>query len=202
MADSLSGTSLALIRHGPTTWTKEKRLQGHTDVPLSAEGREMVSRWRLPPALGEYDWVSSPLSRATETARLLGAPKLAIEPRLMEMSYGAWEGRRLADLRSELGMAMAENEARGLDFRPDGGESPRELQARLSPWLAEVARRRRPVLAVTHHGVIRALLSLATGWDMTGRPPRRLVWSAAQLFVVGDDGKPAVDRLNIGLETA
>jgi 2,3-bisphosphoglycerate-dependent phosphoglycerate mutase len=200
VANSLSGTFLALIRHGPTAWTNEKRLQGHTNVPLSAEGREMVSRWRLPPALLAYDWVSSPLSRATETARLLGAPALTIEPCLKEMSYGAWEGRRLADLRAELGDRMAENEARGLDFRPDGGESPRELQERLSPWLVAVARDRRPVLAVTHHGVIRALLSLATGWDMTGRPPHKLVWGAAQFFVLGEDGKPIVDRLNVSLE--
>lgn len=201
MADRPSGTPLALIRHGPTEWTADKRLQGHTDVPLSAEGREVVSRWRLPEMLQGYDWVSSPLARATETARLLGATNLAIEPRLKEMSYGAWEGRRLPDLRAELGDAMAENEARGLDFRADGGESPRELLARLTPWLAEVAKRRRPVVAVTHHGVVRALLSLATGWDMTGRPPHKLAWSAAQLFVLADDGTPAVDRLNVSLET-
>ena len=200
MATSPTGTPLALIRHGPTAWTEAKRLQGHTDVPLSPAGRKRVARWRLPPALSTYDWVSSPLSRATETARLLGAAAPAIEPRLKEMRYGTWEGRTLEDLRAELGEAMADNEARGLDFRPDGGESPRELLARLTPWLAEVAKRRRPVLAVTHHGVIRALLSLATGWDMTGRPPQKLDWGAAQTFVLADDGRPAVYRLNVGLE--
>ena len=195
-----SGTSLALIRHGPTAWTRDKRLQGHADIPLSAEGRETVSRWRLPPALSGYQWVSSPLSRATETARLLGAAAPRIEPRLKEMSYGEWEGRRLQDLRVELGEAMAENEARGLDFRPPGGESPRELQQRLSPWLAEVADRGRPTMAVTHHGVVRVLLSLATGWDMTGRPPKKLAWGAVQFFRLGDHGKVAIDRLNVSLE--
>lgn len=192
-------TSLALIRHGPTAWTREKRLQGHTDVPLSAEGCETVSRWRVSPALSGYEWASSPLGRATETALLLGAVAPRIEPRLMEMSYGEWEGRRLQDLRAELGEAMAENEARGLDFRPAGGESPRELQRRLSPWLDEVARRGRPTVAVTHHGVVRALLSLATGWDMTGRPPKKLAWEAVQFFRLGKDGKIEVDRLNVSL---
>ena len=47
--------------------------------------------------------------------------------------------KHLADLRAELGPAMAENEARGLDFRPPGGESPREVQARLKPFLADLA---------------------------------------------------------------
>ena len=58
------------------------------------------------------------------------------EPRLVEMAWGEWEGRRLADLRAELGDAMIENEARGLDFRPPGGESPRDVQERLKPLLA------------------------------------------------------------------
>jgi len=125
---------------------------------------------------------------------------MRIEPRLKEMSYGEWEGRRLQDLRAELGEAMVENEARGLDFRPAGGESPRELQQRLSPWLAEVAHGGRPTLAVTHHGVVRALLSLATGWDMTGRPPKKLTWGAIQLFRLGEGGKVDIDRLNVSLE--
>lgn len=199
-----NGTSLGTIRHGPTAWTEDKRIQGRADIPLSDEGRGMVSRWRLPPghAAGNDDvqWVSSPLRRATETARLLGAAEPAIEPRLAEMDYGQWEGRRLSDLRRELGDAMAENEARGLDFRPLGGESPREVMDRLRPWLADVGRRRRPTLAVTHHGVIRALLSLATGWPMTGRPPDRLAWGAIHYFLIGDDGGVAVDRLNVSLE--
>jgi probable phosphoglycerate mutase len=195
-----SWTSLALIRHGPTAWTRENRLQGHTDVPLSVEGRETVSRWRLPTALSGYQWVSSPLSRATETAWLLGAATLRVEPRLKEMSYGEWEGRRLQDLRAELGEVMADNEARGLDFRPAGGESPRQLHQRLSPWLAEVAHGGQPTVAVTHHGVIRALLSLATGWDMTGRPPKKLAWGAVQFFRLGKDGKIDIDCLNVSLE--
>ena len=49
---------------------------------------------------------------------------------------------------------MSENEAAGLDFRPAGGESPRDVQDRLLPWLAGL---RGPTVAVTHKGVIRAL---------------------------------------------
>jgi probable phosphoglycerate mutase len=149
-----------MIRHGPTAWTEENRIQGHSDIPLSAAGRDMVCGWRVPPDLAAYDWVSSPLSRARETAVLLSGREPAIEPRLKEMSYGEWEGLRLPDLRAELGDEMVENEARGLDFRPPGGESPGELQDRLRPWLAEVAARGRSTLAVAHHGVLRALFSL------------------------------------------
>jgi probable phosphoglycerate mutase len=94
---------------------------------------------------------------------------------------------------------MAENEARGLDFRPTGGESPRQLHQRLLPWLAEVADSGQPTVAITHHGVMRALLSLATGWDMTGRPPKKLAWEAVQFFRLGKDGKIVIDRLNVSL---
>ena len=106
-------TWLALVRHGAAEWNENGLVQGHSDVPLSDRGRAEVARWRLPPALGGFALVSSPLARAVETARLIaGEPE--IEPRLIEMSWGAWEGRTLPDLRAELGDLMAAWEAKGL----------------------------------------------------------------------------------------
>jgi probable phosphoglycerate mutase len=110
------------------------------------------------------------------------------------MSWGEWEGRSLAELRAELGEAMRQNEARGLDFRPAGGESPREVLARVSYWLALLTE---PTLAVTHRGVIRAVLAAATGWDMCGAPPAKLDWSACHLFRLAADGAPSIEKLNV-----
>ncbi len=192
-------TRLAFIRHAATAWNELGRLQGRADVPLSPLGRAAAARLRPPDMLAGADWVSSPLVRARATARLMGQRHVVIEPRLTEMDWGRWEGRRLATLRAELGEAMVENEARGLDFRPDGGESPRDVQARLAPWLAEVAASGHALVAVTHKGVIRAMLARATGWDMTGKPPARLAWSCAHLFALAADGAPAVEKLNVPL---
>ena len=192
-------TPLVLIRHGPTAWNEEKRLQGHNDIPLSDRGREIVSGWRVPPPVDQYRWVCSPLLRARETAQLLGAKDLETVPALKEMYYGRWEGQRLADLREVLGDEMAKNEARGLDFRPEGGESPRELQARLSPWLLNVARKGRATVAVAHHGIVRAIYSLATGWDMASAPPEKFHWSAMHCFLVADDGTVSVERINVSM---
>ena len=91
---------------------------------------------------------------------------------------------------------MRENEDRGWDFRPPGGESPREVLSRVRPWLAEVAMRGEPTLAVTHRGVIRVVLAEALGWDLRGKPPVKLDWSAVHLFRLGPEGDPKVERLN------
>lgn len=192
-------TPLLLIRHGRTGWNAEGRIQGQADIALSADGRAEVARWSVPREFRDYDWVASPLARAMETARLLGVADTHLDPRLMEMNWGEWEGRTLAELRAANGVSMANNEARGLDFRPPGGESPRAVQMRFSEWIADVAARGRPVAAITHKGVIRAALAIATGWDMASKPPHRLDWSRAHLFRVDGDGGLMVDRLNITL---
>jgi broad specificity phosphatase PhoE len=70
------------------------------------------------------------------------------------------------------------------------------------PLLAEIARSGHPTAAITHKGVIRAVLALATGWDMRDKPPHRLSWAAAHLFRLDPAGWPAVERLNLPLERA
>lgn len=190
-------TALALIRHGETAWSAAGRIQGRSDVPLCEQGRERLRGRALPEACRGMRWITSPLARCVETAALLGAPDAAREPRLIEMDWGAWHGERLADLRQRLGQAMLDNEARGLDFTPPGGESPRQVSARIQTWLAEIARDDVPTLAVTHRGVIRAILAAACDWDLRGKPPAKLDWDAVQLFIVAQDGMPRVDRLNV-----
>ena len=189
-------TLLALIRHGATAWNEAGHIQGRADIPLSETGRRGLAGLRPPPALEEAVWVTSPLRRAAETAKLLGAGAAKTEARLIEMDWGAWEGHTLAELRAELGPAMRHNEDRGLDFTPPGGESPREVQARLGPWLHEIAEANAPTVAVTHKGVIRAVFALAMGWDMTGKPPVRLDWACAHLFALDVRGVPRPERLN------
>ena len=141
---------IGFLRHGPTVWNAEKRLQGRTDTPLSAEGRAQVARYRLPEAFRLAPALISPLQRARETASLAGCVSLEEEPLLTEMHWGDWEGRRLAELRNQLGSEMKENEDRGLDFRPPGGESPRDVQLRLQAFF-ERLQARQPVPAPEIH---------------------------------------------------
>jgi probable phosphoglycerate mutase len=184
-------TPLALLRHADTAWSLEGRIQGRADVPLLP-----ATSCRLPEPCRGMRIITSPLARCVETAALLGAPEAAREPRIIEMDWGDWQGEVLTSLRERLGHTMLENEARGLDFTPPGGESPRILLSRLRTWLQDLALARVPTLAVTHRGVIRAILAEASGWDMRGKAPAKLDWDAVHLFVVDGEGKPSVDRLN------
>ena len=177
---------VAFVRHGVTAWNEEGRMQGRRDIPLSARGQAEVRAWRLPSQIAgrppsAIPWVSSPLQRAVETAEILSGTEPRREPALIEMDWGTWEGFDLPELRRRHGEAFARNEAAGLDFRPPGGESPRDVQARVVRWLVAVANVQGTLFAVTHKGVLRAVLAAATGWDMTGKPPLRLRHGALHL---------------------
>ena len=192
-------TALVIIRHGPTAWNEGGRVQGREDIPLSDTGRAEVRRWRVPPEIAGFEWVTSPLSRAVETASLLGAVDPPSDHRLVEMKWGSWSGLQLEALRAELGDLMKAWEARGLDFQAPGGESPRDVQDRLRPFLAERASLQAPTVVVAHKGIIRAVYALSVGWDMTGPSPHKLRDGCAQMFRLGPDGTPSIERLNIAL---
>jgi len=91
----------AVLRHAPTVWNGEGRLQGTTDIPLSADGEAAAKTWHLPSPADRWKRVCSPLIRARRTAELVrpSAP-IIVESRLREMSFGVWEGKSVAQLRA------------------------------------------------------------------------------------------------------
>ena len=193
----MSAVPFALLRHAPTVWNGEGRLQGLTDTGLSPEGEAAARRWRLPAPADRWKRSSSPLQRARSTAELLQpSMPVVIDSRLREMSFGIWEGFTIQELRAAGGEAFAAAEAAGLDFHPPGGESPRMTMVRLARWASTLTE---PVVAVTHKAAIRALLALATGWNMLGRPPHKLDWHCLHFFVAHDAGRVTIERLNVPL---
>ena len=197
----MSGVPFAILRHASTAWNEERRLQGLTDTTLSATGEADARSWRLPMPAAGWLRVSSPLQRARRTAELLQpSAAVTVDSALREMSFGAWEGHTIAELRREVGEAFLAEERKGLDFQPPGGESPRSAMTRIGGWAARITETGRPVVAVSHKAAIRALLALATGWDMTGRPPHKLDWQCLHFFTARIDGCVCVDRLNVPLK--
>ena len=190
---------ILMFRHGPTVWNAEKRMQGRSDISLSEQGMETVRKWHLPNEWMEVPWYVSPLQRAQQTAELLGQEKFEIAPLLIEMSWGKWEGQRLPELRERLGPEMEEMEALGLDLCPPDGESPRNVQERLKPFLKTIAKAEQSVVAVAHKGILRALYAAATSWDMLGKPNEKIRDNCAHLFQVSPTGEISVKTMNISL---
>ena len=194
-------TLVVALRHAPTAWNRDSRLQGRTDVVLDEEGIAVAARWRIDPEWAGYRILSSPLRRARMTAAILFPDaEIGIDRRLVEMDFGAWEGKRLADLRAEPDSDAAARESMGLDFAAPEGESPRDVQARIQPLLVRLAELERPTVLVTHKAVIRALYALATGWTMIAKPQHKLRPNCAQVFRLSKNGMPVVEKLNLNLE--
>ncbi len=89
--------NILLVRHGETTWNREGRYQGRTDIPLSDTGQQQVralgERLKNVPIKIAY---ASPLSRAKNTAEAILAGRdtpLWLEAGLLEISHGEWEGK-------------------------------------------------------------------------------------------------------------
>jgi broad specificity phosphatase PhoE len=165
---------IGLLRHFPTDWNAEGRLQGRTDVPLSGASVAALLRLRLPPRWRDLPILSSPLSRAAQTARILAethAP--TFDDRLLEMDFGAWEGRIGADLIADPACRYGPVETWGWDFRAPDGESPAEMLGRVAPVLTAAAAAG-PCLIVCHRGLMRAIMAAATGWPYLGPEPFRI----------------------------
>jgi broad specificity phosphatase PhoE len=92
-----------LARHGETEWSRDGRHTGLTEIPLTDLGRRQAEGLGRRLAAHRFALVlSSPRSRATETARLAGFGDVAvIDPELAEWDYGALEGRRTAEIAAE-----------------------------------------------------------------------------------------------------
>lgn len=151
-------TTLLFVRHGSTLWTSPpSRYQGRTDLPLTTRGRleagQLADRLRAV----KFDVIySSPLRRARETAVLLAQDRrmpINTEERIIELSYGDWEGKRHAEVEGNDADALTAWAA-GV-ATPPHGESRSSLMRRVSGFLDNVAGRG-TVAVVTHKEVIRA----------------------------------------------
>lgn len=159
------------VRHGQTDWNAVGRFQGQRDIPLNDTGRAQASLngARLAQVLeaetGAFDFIASPLSRTRETMERLRAAmglepgSYAIDPSIIELSFGEWEGRTFEEIQQHYPDEFAKRELDKWHFMPPGemAESYETLSWRIAKWLATV---KRPAICVTHGGVIRALFKL------------------------------------------
>lgn len=87
--------NLYVVRHGETIWNEMRRVQGITDIPLTDKGRSEAKELQdLVKSLNIDIVISSPLSRAKETAKTLVDSSLPIntDDRIKERDWGMNEG--------------------------------------------------------------------------------------------------------------
>lgn len=148
-------TLLYLVRHGETDWNRARRIQGSTDIPLNATGRRQAERAGLLLARRHWDALaSSPLSRAFETAQIIGRrigiDEIEVIDDIVERNYGEAEG--LTDF---------EISTRYPDQHVPSRETREAVLERVVPALVNLARRHEGenLVVVAHGGVIRTVLN-------------------------------------------
>jgi broad specificity phosphatase PhoE len=177
--------NLILLRHGETEWNLTGRMQGLSDTRLTQVGLDQAHQAVAKmPAFAQI-W-TSPLQRAWMTAQIIAdaqKSKHTIDDRLIERSWGEWEGM----LPGEVDRRWPGWRAEGR--KPSGYESDESVFARFLAWLADVppVGLSGPVLAVTHGGFMSAVDRVLGGAD-TGYKNLEGVW------LTNDQGRPRVIR--------
>jgi probable phosphoglycerate mutase len=164
-------TTLVLVRHGATAHTADKRFSGglaSSNPGLNDEGRAQVREvadWLAPLGEAVEAVVTSPVRRTRESAEIL-AERLSLdlveEPGFAEMEFGVWDGLTFAEVRDRY-PGEVQAWLGSLDVAPPGGESFREVEARVLAGLQRVVERYagRTVLVVSHVTPIKTLVAHA-----------------------------------------
>jgi broad specificity phosphatase PhoE len=173
--------TLYLCRHGDTEWSGYRRLAGRTDLPLVEHGEQNARRLgeRLRNVSFERVLVS-PLRRARRTVELaLPSVAAVVDERLLEMSFGRYEGRTVEEIRTE---------QPGWTYLRDccpGGESPEDIGRRADALLAEVEPLRGNIALFAHSVILRVIAARYLG--LPAGAGRSFMLSPGALCVLGYD---------------
>lgn len=192
---------LFFIRHGQTDWNAEGRYQGGQDIQLNDIGRAQADlNGRLLRQLferegrkpDEFTWHVSPMSRTMETMQRIRAafdvplPEATPDRRLVEVSFGIYEGRLHTELSASEMAIAGERDADFWFFRPPKGESYEDVAQRVLDFASDL---KGPALIVAHGGILRILRRLIEDFPAD----RAVNWFPPQDSVVHFiDGKSVV----------
>lgn len=167
--EAIVGSRLMVVRHGQTDWNREGRMQGSTDIPLNDTGRQQAREAGDRVAGLGLSWdllFSSPLSRARETAEIIGSriglDAVGIVPEIVERHYGGAEGAVLTYEQSRDPGALFEGvEAEAEVYR-------RGVQALKALALAHPGKN---LVVVSHGTLLRRVLKASTPGDWSAPVP-------------------------------
>ena len=192
-------TRLILIRHGETAWNRATRIQGHTDIPLSALG--LAQAERVAEALADEPLAavySSDLSRASQTAEAVARRQglsVQIDVGLRERAFGRFEGLSWDEIAQNYPEDSTRWRKREPDFAVGGGESLVTFSARClaAARRAAAAHPGQNIAVVAHGGVLDCLYRAATrtaldaprSWQLGNATVNRLLATPEGFTLVG-----------------
>ena len=182
---------IVLMRHAQKEDSKGRCI-GRTPLPLSDVGREQARSFvESVRDIGFKRLCASPAQRALDTigplAQDLDMPVDTI-PALDEIDMGIWDGLPFDEIRREYFAKYAERGDRFGSFRAPSGESFSDVADRAMIALEELAHGARPVLAVTHAGVLRSVLCRVTGHPLDDLFYFKPDYAHCALFRLGNNG--------------
>lgn len=196
-------TRIIAIRHGETDWNAQSRLQGHTDIPLNAQGLAQAAS--LSGALcheAVAQVYCSDLARAAQTARALAGPlgwPCAVDTGLRERGFGVMEGHTYREIDELWPEWSARWRLREPGFEPPEGESLIQFHGRVMDTVERLvaAHAGECIVLVTHGGVLDSLYRAAThveldaprSWHLGNAAINRLLHTGEGLALVGWDDR-------------
>ncbi|MHB1864895.1 MAG: histidine phosphatase family protein [Candidatus Saccharimonadales bacterium] len=167
---------IIVIRHASTEYNNSRLINGQHDESLSPEGHKELPG--LVKKLKAYDFniiYSSPLKRAVQTALPIAEARdlqINIDRRLIEVDFGIFTAKNWESLRTVFGVnSSGLLDSYNYDLKPYGGESAKEVEARIQDFLNDLLKSSgAQPLIVTHGGIIRWFYLLLTGNKTTGHP--------------------------------
>jgi probable phosphoglycerate mutase len=184
-------TKLIIVRHGETSWNREKRMQGTTDTQLSDLGRAQAQA--LGRRLKGHDFAalySSDLSRALHTARAIAehtGREVVTDERLRERCFGIFEGLTAAEIIARYPGEHSLFASHDPDYEVPGGECARGFVERCLGCLAAIADRHpgAEVVVVSHGLVLDSLYRAAHGLAHGAPRPVPLINASLNRFGYG-----------------
>jgi broad specificity phosphatase PhoE len=158
-----------VIRHGESTWVRERRFAGSRDVPLTDTGRRQCAAVaRALGGAGVAAVYASPLERARASAEVIAEPHrlpVRIVPAFAEMAFGAWEGLTRDEIRARFPEGWEQWRAAPHLYAPLGGETVARVAERVAAGVTELqqAHTDQTIVLVSHSIVMRVMVLAALG---------------------------------------
>ena len=193
-------TTIDLLRHGEPVGGKQYR--GHLDDPLSDLGWQQMQQV-IDSNISTISWdaiLTSPLKRCADFAQSLAnktALPLIIEPRLMEISFGDWEGRTAEELIQSEAEQLYAFWSDPFNCPPPAGEKLTAfIERTLSAWnKIQTEWQGKQILIICHAGAIRMIFCHLLGFPVERQFNIQVDYASLSRVVIEGEAETALARL-------